>query len=274
LKFIVEAIHKDNGQDRYIAACRSRGLDVVVSQLSKTYEEQFCALSGEVFGFGSIQLVDFLSHKAPNRSFAAWDKYRCVEYLTLFGDELVNRDYAMLPFGDIFRLRWELFGRFAVDTKVFIRPDASTKTFSGAVIDLQDLASQLKAWSEYGTRSTDLVLVSRPLQLQGEWRFAVHPAGTKRVLAASSYRYQGNATFVPGAPLDAFKYVENILAKTPYAPDPIYMLDVAQLTDQSFRVVEPNALSSSAPYAMDVGVVVDALLPLLGIDNSKPNAVS
>ena len=262
MKYFVESIHADNGQKNYLAACRASGLDVREVLLTEDYATQFAGVADPVFGFGSIQMVDELSKfGVKNRSYANWSQFACLAYYPIFGDYLLNRDYVLLPFGDILRQRWEIFARFAVDTAVFFRPNEGTKSFSGSVIDLQYLESQIKSWAKYGAKDADLVLISRPAQIQGEWRFAITNHNDEReILGVSLYRYQGNTTYVASAPKPAYDFVLEVLNKTKiYTPDPIYMLDIALLLDGTYRVVECNSLSSSAPYAMDVLPVVQKL---------------
>lgn len=127
-----------------------------------------------------------------------------------------------------------------------MRPDAGTKTFTGQLLDLEDFD---RFWANdvvCTAKAADLVIVSSPKEIQGEWRYVVSSDG--KIVSCTTYLYQQNRTRIPSAPTGATELCQAAL-RCGYHPDPLYTMDVAQTTAGPFRLLELNAFSTSALYA-------------------------
>jgi hypothetical protein len=99
----------------------------------------------------------------------------------------------------------------------------------------------------------ELVLVSTPKKILGEWRFVV--SKFKEIISYSTYQYQGQVTKVPGAPKGAIKLVEEML-QVGYYPDSVFVMDVCEDSDNNFWLLELNSFSSAGLYACDKAKIV------------------
>lgn len=90
---------------------------------------------------GSLQLARELESKRPDLKPGVWAEkpaFSCTQYYPALGKYLLNSPYVFLPVAELQRLKWEVYRWFGRDTKIFIRPDAGDKRFTGQVLDLHD----------------------------------------------------------------------------------------------------------------------------------------
>ena len=131
-----------------------------------------------------------------------------------------------------------------------MRPDSGEKDTPAQLVDLQDMDKFVASYDYHG-----LAVVSSPKNILGEWRFVV----TKnKIIAVSSYRFQGVLTCVPSAPKAATVFVEKVL-ENGYHPDPLFCIDVAQDMDGNFWVMELTSFSSAGLYACNPKNIADAI---------------
>lgn len=181
-----------------------------------------------------------------------WFKYSY--YAKYFGDQMLNRDYCLIPAGELSRLQFSLLGQYGNDCKIFVRPDSGKKIFTGTLLDIEE-------FSKFSTEFYhDLVVVSSPKNLVGEWRFAVSNRGD--ILGVSLYRFQGNLVSVPVCPPEMTSYVLDLLKRLEEFPDTLFTIDIACLDNKQFRVIECNAFSSSGLYDMKPEAIKDFIYEL------------
>ena len=207
-------------------------------------------LSG-YFGFGTFDFVENCK-AAGATTFCDTNFLQWSIYAPWIGPELLNSEYILIPSHDISRLKYKIFGLFGVDCKIFVRPNSAKKVFDGQIVDLEEVDKVSPDWGD------QLAVISSPKDILGEWRFAV----TKdEILGFSLYRYQGNFTTISSCPPDMLDYVKNICKQIPWT-DPAITIDIAQLKDLSFKVIECNALSTSGLYAMKPEKIVEYISQL------------
>ena len=86
-----------------------------------------------VVAHGDIEFVTRIRREgrwSPG-AFGTVENYFCSSYYCLLGQYLLNRDYIMLPFGELRRQREFLFSTVGRDGNIFVRPDSPLKLFTG-----------------------------------------------------------------------------------------------------------------------------------------------
>ena len=140
-------------------------------------------------------------------TYSTFENYLCSKYYGIFGKYLFNDRYVMLPLSELNRNFYHFYGVYGKEAMLFIRPDSGDKVFKAGLFDLKDFEDFYNQYKEF---RNELVIVSTPKNLRGEWRFVC--TRHKEILAVSSYRYQGLNTRVPSAPTKATKLCEEILS--------------------------------------------------------------
>jgi hypothetical protein len=173
----------------------------------------------------------------------------CSTYYAHFGPALLNRDYVLLPAAEALRLTDRLFARYARDGRLFVRPDAVDKSFTGT---LADRASFHRSLSAVAYDPTTLVLVAVPKTIADEWRLVVaHGA----VVAGSRYRTGGEWEAAAGFPNAVRDFAAAALQQADWSPDPLFIMDVCD-TEDGLRLLELNSFSCSGHYLADLPTVV------------------
>ena len=194
-------------------------------------------------------------------AYSTFDNYLCSRYYPHFERYLFNDNYVMAPLASVDKRKWWFYGQFGREASMFIRPDSGDKTFKADVLDIQDWDS---FYEEFEHLKNDLVLVSTPKNIVGEWRFVV--TRHQEILAQSSYRFQGLTTRVPSAPTKATDLVKEIL-KVGYYPDSVFCVDVCQDSDGNFWLMELTSFSSAGLYACKMENVVKRVSEIASEDH-------
>jgi hypothetical protein len=203
---------------------------------------------------GSIEGCKWMQQNRPNvKVFATFDNYKCSEYYPRIQNLLFNNDYALVPLRDLARQKWLFYSVFSKDALIFVRPDSGAKDFPAEVVDIQNIDQFCEEWSSGG-----LAVTSSPKIVFGEWRFVICGA---KIVAVSSYRYQGLLTFVPSAPQGAYDLVQNVI-DLGVAPDAMFCIDVVQDGSKNFWVMELTSFSSASLYSCDAEKIAATLINL------------
>jgi hypothetical protein len=177
-----------------------------------------------------------------------------------YGENMLNADAKFCRLGDI----------PAFEGSAFIRPVHDTKSFTGALINGEDLRTwqdqlmQLKG--EFTTLSLDTpVLYASPKKIDTECRFFVVDG---KVITGSSYRVNGrvlykrvNADNPMCIPLREF--AQRMVDQ--WQPVEAFVIDIGRV-GQECKVIEINCLNSSGFYDSDMAAVVRAITNLPSLD--------
>ena len=98
------------------------------------------------------------------------------------------------------------------------------------------------------------VIVATPKEFGCEWRFFMVDG---RVASACCYRQYGEVMPERWVPDAASDFVADCIAA--YDPLPAYALDITQVADGSFRVLEINTMNNSGFYACEPDKIVAAI---------------
>jgi ATP-grasp domain, R2K clade family 3 len=201
--------------------------------------------SAPVIFCGSIEMTELVKSRLPKCFPVAYcnqEKYLCSKYMSHFGKYLFNDNYVMVPLTELHRQKFYFYGLFGKETMIFVRPDSGQKPFQARLVDLQDF-DEFYSGNEYCKH--ELVVISSPKMIRGEWRFVV--SKHKEIIAMSTYRYQGKITRIPSAPPKATELVKEML-EIGYYPDSVFVMDVCEDSDGSYWLLELNSFSSSGLY--------------------------
>ncbi len=210
-----------------------------------------------VIAHGDIELATRIHRErrwTPG-AFCTVEHFFCSNYYCRFGQFLLNRDYIMLPFGDLRRCRDFLFRSVGQDGRIFVRPDSPLKLFAGQVVRLETFDADVEFMSLYEFPPESLVVVGSPHTIESEWRFV---AVDKKVIAGSQYKHAGKMDPRPEYPPGAFELASQI-ASSDYEPDPAWVIDVCQTADGSFHLLEIGGFSFCDLYACDKSAIVGGL---------------
>jgi hypothetical protein len=175
--------------------------------------------------------------------------FDCVSVLAHFGKFALNQHYTILPGVEAIRQADWLFGLFGREGRVFARPTACDKRFTGRCIDRDSFASAL---SPVCYDPATLVQIAAPRVVGREWRLLV--VGD-RIVTGCRYASYGNKDVAAGCPAEVIALAGSMLGAVRWRPDPIFDLDVCESGGQLW-LVELSAFSTSWLYACDLPTVV------------------
>lgn len=226
--------------------------DDVGCSYGDTFPADHCVVS-----HGDIELVTRIFHEQRWRpgAFATVENYLCSSYVNHFGEFWLNRDYAMLPFGDLERRKQFLFDSFGIDGRVFIRPDSPLKLFTGQTASIESFDSDLEYMGFYEFPRQSLVVVSTPKTIKREWRFVV---AEQDVVSGCLYSENGAFAPKPEVDMDAMGLAETVASKD-YAPDPVWIVDICQTSDDDYHLLEIGGFSFADLYACNKSDIVRAV---------------
>lgn len=150
----------------------------------------------------------------------------------------------------------------------FIKPDGDSKLFSGHVTSRADFAQwrdrMLNSDQVEAGAAATAVLVAEPKEFGCEWRFFIVDG---QIASACCYRQYGEVMPERWVPDAASEFAQECIAA--YDPLPAYALDITQVADGSFRVLEINTMNNSGFYACEPDKIVAAINHML---RTKPEA--
>lgn len=171
------------------------------------------------------------------------------------GDMLLNPGGIYLPWGRIPTMKDELKQLFG--DHIFIRPDSSTKPFTGFSVRLEDMGFEHAAMSRAAHMSPEeMCFVTSHIDVPGvEYRCWVVDG---QVATSASYGWEGHEEAIGRAPDSVIKAAEKV-AQVIEMREQVFTADIVEMTDGP-RLVELNAISTSGWYdAMSPSDLISAL---------------
>lgn len=259
MKFIIENLTKEPSFLELSQAAKD--LKYEVQDIRGDYRKSDIAhyQNEQVIFNGCIEMCSLVGDQLKDQGctpgvLCNFENYLCTKYYSHLSGFLFNDNYVMVPFIELLTRRFFFYGLFGKEAVIFVRPDSGEKTFKAGLFDLQDLDSFS---SQFEDHWNDLVIISSPKNIRGEWRFLVNDR--QEIIAQSSYRYQGLLTKVPYAPPKATELCKEIL-KLGYYPDKLFCIDICEDNDGNFWVMELTSFSSAGLYAMDKYKVIQGVV--------------
>ena len=167
-----------------------------------------------------------------------------------YGEHLLNSDALCVPLDEA----------PTPTSAVFVRPVGDGKQFAGGVKTAADFAAwrastlaDLARGVPLRMRASDLVVIARPKAIHAEYRLRVVDG---EIVSASLYKRGGATHF--GDQVDERVLAFGSARVAQWSPNRAFCLDIADTPD-GLKVVEINAIGSSAFYAGDIGRFVAAI---------------
>src|SRR5690349_20510815 len=170
--WLIDAEMFESYRDDLVACIRAQGHEARLIRAPRppyrwddvgcSYRETFPKDSC-VVAHGDIELVTRIHSERrwiPG-AFCTVDHFFCSNYYCHFGQHLLNRDYIMLPFGELRRRREFLFRNMGRDGAIFVRPDSPLKLFTGQIVRDETFDADLEFMAFYEFPPESLVVVSR-----------------------------------------------------------------------------------------------------------------
>ena len=246
--WITENFTKDPSYQEMTDEIKKQGMNLIEIRGGYKHSDLDAFREGNpcVMFLGSIEMTAIVRAQLPNCfpvAFCTDERYRCINYISYFGKYLFNDRYVMMSLAEFQRQKFLIYGIYGKEALIFIRPDGGRKPFQAQLLDMLDID---KFVERYDNIKHDLVVVSSPKKILGEWRYIV--TDQQEILGFSMYRYQDQLTRIPTAPPGTEEFVRELL-KVGYYPDKVFTLDVCQDGDQNFWMMEMNSFSSAGLYA-------------------------
>ncbi len=233
--------------------------------LKATYHKSSMLFPGVVsshptVAFGSIPFCHQFNKNTSCIPGAFYDKkqYECAHYYPHFNPWLLNREYVMLPVGDLLNQLPCIHTMCGM--KVFIRPNAGNKVFTGFVCNTLELRHKIAELLSGGVKKDEIVLVSKEKTIAWEARFWVRD---RRIITGSFYL--PNEDHLGSLDSETYKFVQDVVENTTYENN-FYVLDIALATNKPQKdaghhlyVLEVNAVSTSGLYMCNELHVIEAI---------------
>jgi len=181
------------------------------------------------------------------------NNYKCTNYYPALGKDLVHYNYCMMPFGELIRQQDYLYQNFSRNRDIFVRPNRGDKIFSGKVVNKADFLKDMELFSFYDVDPSELVIVSQPSEIKGEWRFVV--VGDK-VVAGSQYAAHGCVGCSEEYPQEAFDLAQKIAGI--YQPDRVFVVDICKCL-AGYKLMEVGCFSCAGLYDCNRHHIVEAV---------------
>ncbi len=201
---------------------------------------------------GSIQMTKNIRDRLPKNCFpiaySSWNNYLCSTYYPKFSKLLFNDFNEFTTLKNLKENKFYFYQKFGKEALIFIRPDSGEKTFQAQLLDLQDFDRFWENGIQSSVNDDDLIVVSTPKKINGEFRFVCSKYNNGEIIAASTYQYQGQRTLIPSVPKEATLKCNEIL-KMNWYPDSIFCIDIFQDIDGVCWIGELTSFSSAGLYA-------------------------
>lgn len=254
-RWIIENFSEGADVFELIDAVKNAGHPLDIISRKSGFEYKHIQYDNEcVVFYGSINMAEIIRKHLATCAPVVWanpSDFLCTNYYPRFSRFLFNDRHKFMTVNEMRTDVWSIFAEYGKDAMIFIRPDSGDKTFSGQLLDLQDFSFWDNAIKS-NAKPEDIILVSTPKNIVGEWRYIVTQ---NEILGMSCYRYHGKTTLVPSAPTQATELVKKILDSAPL-PAKICAVDIACDSDNAYWLLEFNSFNSCGLYAMDKTKIV------------------
>jgi len=252
VKWLLEPDVFEGEEQPIIVALEKLGFEYEAVKFGTSYEDYLKSFKDTdcVVFHGSLQFGRLLQRESKwiPGVYCNLPKFECTYYYPRLGRFLLNEDYVMLPFGDLNRRKEWLFETFG-DAEFFVRPSSGFKTFTGKVVTSKEWDEDIRLLGFYDIPTEAIVIAAPYYEIVKEWRLLVVD---NRVVTASLYKSKER----PAPPEEVLEYGQQVLDESDYNPDPVWVLDVCQIANGGFRVVEGGSFSCCGLYNCDPEVIV------------------
>lgn len=227
------------------------------------YDFSFLPTDRPVVFYGSINMVKIFK-KSPYSNLVkpfCWfdfEEMSCRSYYTHWGQHLLQTNYAFYTFGEVLRLKQDIYRRHGKNDLIFIRPDTNDKAFTGTVVHKDNFDGWFKTQQDWGVGLLQLCVVASPEDIKAEYRLVI---ANDKVVASSLYRLDGCIEKKEGCPSEVSSFAEVVVKTVPWQPAPIYCMDIA-LTEKGPKLLEIGEVNCAGFYEMDLIPVAQAMIEI------------
>lgn len=181
------------------------------------------------------------------------EEFKYTRYFSHWSNSNIQKSWGSFTFGhlkswDFRRLLWVMSGE-----KVFIRPNANTKTFNGQIVSEYHYQEFVDTLERSGADPSMEIIICPYQEIEAEWRCFMYKG---EYLTGSRYMVWGDPDQDYGVPAYISEYAESIPTFNGL-PD-FYCLDIGQVDDK-IGIVELTSLSFAGVYQSDVKKITDKL---------------
>jgi hypothetical protein len=256
-------IDHESVSNRLFYLVQELGCEVIVRPYVPFQEDvdfSFLPVDRPVVFYGSINMVKrFYQSPLKNsiRPFCWFDfeEMSCRSYYTHWGKYLLQSNYAFYTFGEIIRLKDDIYDKFGKNNLLFIRPDTNDKAFTGEVVHKDEFNRWFGLQQEWGTGLLQLCVVASPEDIKAEYRLVVAKG---KVIASSRYRLDRCIDKKRGCPEEVQVFSEEVANSVPWQPAPIYCMDIA-MTPKGPKLLEIGEVNCAGFYEMDLFPIAKAM---------------
>jgi hypothetical protein len=216
--------------------------------------DDFYDLDDCVVFYGSLNLANQIKRNIGWNPgvYCNLSKLECSHYYNYLGQFLLNKDYLMIPFGELARQKELLFKVFGVDETIFVRPSSGFKDFTGQLMTVSTYARDLERMALYDIDFDKMVVVSSPKVIGKEWRMICIDG---KVVTGSRYRDNGTESFSPEVPAEVYELANQIVQT--WQPESAFTLDIGEHAGYN-ALIELNSFSCAGWYGADLVKTIKA----------------
>ena len=207
---------------------------------------------GKLIFYGSTKLVEMAYVRPEYRKSVFFNpaKFRWTNWAQHRKGELINEDWKLMSLKELVWSR-----DFMKYKDFFIRPVNDLKLFTGTVLN----RSEWDDWYEQASLNGENfgidqeVIVAPPLNIEQEWRFVIV---NHEIIDGTRYYKNGHLSIDKVVP-EAMEKAK-VFAKG-YTPDDVVVMDMGQLRDGTYGIIEFNCFNASGFYGHDLDKIFKAV---------------
>lgn len=217
-----------------------------------------------VIFYGSLNAAKVINRKFDFNPGVIGDfvAYNCSSYFNYLSKYLLNSDFEIVEYGKLLNDKSKLYKDFGIDNTIFIRPDSSMKPFTGSLVSFDEfeekVTKEFPLYDEIDPNSH--CVVSTPKSISYEWRFIV---SNLEIISGSQYRENNKHIEKDSFPNEVEIFLRNILRKTKFNPDVVWVIDICQLTSGQLYVLEVGSFSCSGLYKNNLDLIVNKVSEII-----------
>lgn len=246
---MIKEVRRQGMEVREIEHSLDRKVDFYTESSDMLVQDFVFNMDDCVIFYGDIDFVRQVRIKAPfiPGAWCNFENMKCSTYFAHLGGHLLNKQYFMLPVGDLLR-RWDDLVGHTTGNSWFIRPNSGAKPFTGYVVKPGE---RHKIESLIATIGPEVLVVVAPeKQIDAEWRFVICNG---KVVTGCRY-LPDESVFFPRSSLR----LAQAIASCKWQPDIGYTVDIAESSGKMY-LLEINSFSCAGLYMCDLESIIREL---------------
>jgi ATP-grasp domain, R2K clade family 3 len=225
--------------------------DIIIIPFSEEFGNEIPDIGDMVIPYGSTKLNKMAQERNWKGNWFDPETFR-VEAWNANRDDMLNAECVITTVAEVHKL----FEDVSDDEVRFIRPVKDLKEFNGTVTTVKEIKNWMNSvYSGNFSFSADTLISIAPVQkIVSEARYFI--VGGK-VINGSMYRIYGQLFSQPITNTALYEQAQRLADI--WLPHPCCVMDVAELEDSTFKVIEFNAINSSGFYYHDIAKIAQAM---------------